>query len=60
LHVVWSGNKARTPLGLEDGIDVADVALTQAGTPVRWLGRFDVLDSTLENRGQEEFNNRNG
>jgi hypothetical protein len=23
---------------------VADVALTQAGTPVRWLGRFDVLE----------------
>jgi hypothetical protein len=43
-HVVWSGKKARAPLGLEDGIDVADVALTQAGTPVRWLGRFDVLE----------------
>jgi hypothetical protein len=43
-HVVWSGKEARTPLALEDGIDVADVALTQAGTPVRWLGRFDVLE----------------
>jgi hypothetical protein len=43
-HVVWSGNEARAPLALEDGIDVADVALTQAGTPVRWLGRFDVLE----------------
>jgi hypothetical protein len=43
-HVVWSGKEARAPLGLEDGIDVADVALTQAGTPVRWLGRFDILE----------------
>jgi hypothetical protein len=43
-HVVWSGKEARAPLALEDGIDVADVALTQAGTPVRWLGRFDVLE----------------
>jgi hypothetical protein len=43
-YVVWSGKAARAPLGLENGIDVADVALTQAGTPVRWLGRFDVLE----------------
>jgi hypothetical protein len=43
-HVVWSGKEARAPLALENGIDVAHVALTQAGTPVRWLGRFDVLE----------------
>ena len=43
-HVVWSAKQACAPLVLEDGIDVAEVALTQAGIPVRWLSHFDVLE----------------
>ena len=43
-HVMWSAKEARIPLVLEDGIDVGDAALTEAGVPVRWLGRFDVLE----------------
>ena len=65
-HVVWSGKEARAPLALEDGIDVADVALTQAGTPVRWLGRFDILelkaqcDSVQRASGLIEASSRRG
>jgi len=43
-QVVWSAKKARAPLALAKGVELADVALTETGTPVRWLGRFDILE----------------
>jgi len=43
-QVQWSAREACAPLALADGIDVADVVLTRGGTPVRWMGRFDVFE----------------
>jgi hypothetical protein len=43
-YVVWSAREAQAPLALPDGIDVAPVVLTQADTPVRWLGGIDVFE----------------
>jgi flavin-dependent dehydrogenase len=52
-HVVWAAKKARAPLALPKGIELADVALTETGAPVRWLGRFDILElQSLCDRGQ--------
>jgi 2-polyprenyl-6-methoxyphenol hydroxylase-like FAD-dependent oxidoreductase len=43
-HVLWSAREALAPLALAEGIDIAEVVLTQAGTRVRWLGRFDIFE----------------
>jgi hypothetical protein len=52
-HVVWAAKKACAPLALPKGIELGTVALTQNGAPVRWMGRFDILElQPLCDRGQ--------
>jgi hypothetical protein len=43
-QVQWSARETRAPIARADGIDVANVVQKRAGTPVRWLGRFDVFE----------------
>jgi len=43
-YLTWSARETEAPLALPGGIDIADVALTEAGNPVRWIGGLDVFE----------------